>query len=464
MKDLSFRAWEFSQARQVCVTTPVFGSTISYNTSTIANGTSRTTLTSEPTVQLTNLSSLNRTDTSITLRWTNGNGAQRVIIAQTTGALPPVDGTNYNAGGNRYGNGTLLGETCYCVYLGTDTSVTVTGLSPSTNYSFRGYEFNVGNSGSQNYRTIPSSVPLDTITLASKPTVQASNLIITQFSQNQLRVKWTKGNRSRRILVGKIGAPVDYVPQNGSNPILTSGSFQTGAPLGNGNFGLYNGSGDSTTFTITQAGTHHFRVFELNGTTTQQGGTQNFLTTTATNNLNSGNGSLLFPEPISQVGALIFSNITNTSITVSFSSQGNGIGQLLFVKAGSPVDELPQDGLTYTANSDFNQAQNINGNRVVYDGVAISVTVTGLSPNTTYHFRAFAYNGSGTNINYLTTSVTGNPNSVSTTNAFTGSGNIPGGTYSALTTTGAATLAGNVTVTGPITLSGILNSLDGRGN
>ena len=443
-----FRVYEFNGS----------SGTTSYNTSTTANGTSRTTLTSEPTVQLTNLSPLNRTDTSITLRWTNGNGAQRVIIAKTTGAfVPPVDGTIYNAGGNRYGNGTLLGGTSYCVYLGTDTSITVTGLSSNTTYTFVGYEFNVGNSGSQNYLTT-GIISLTTVTLSPKPTVQASNLIITQPSQNQLRVKWTKGNGSSRILVGKLGAPVDYVPQNGSNPILTSGSFQTASPLENGNFGLYRGSGDSTTFTITQAGTYHFRVFELNGTTTQQGGTQNFLTTMATNNPNSGSGSLLFPEPTSQVGALIFSNITNTSIQVSFSQQGNGTGKMLFVKAGSPVDELPQDGVLYTANSDFNQAQNINGNRVVYDGVAVSVTITGLSPNTIYHFRAFAYNGSGTNINYLTTVVTGNPNSVSTTNAFSGSGSIPGGTYSALTTTGAATLTGNVTVTGPITLSGILNT------
>jgi hypothetical protein len=444
-----FRVYEYNSS----------SATTSYNTSTTANGTSRTTLTSEPTVQLTNLSTLNRTDTSITLRWTNGNGAQRAIVATATSPIfQPVDGTVYNAGGNRYGSGTLLGGTSYCVYLGSDTSITVTGLSPSTIYTFTGFEFNVGNSGSQNYLTTPSSVPLETITLASMPTVQASNLIITQSSQNQIRVKWTKGNGSSRILIGKIGAPVDYVPQNGGNPILTSSSFQTAAPLGNGNFGLYSNSGDSTTFTITQAGTYHFRVFELNGTTTQQGGTQNFLTTTATNNPNSGSASLLFPEPTSQVGALIFSNITNTSIRVSFSSQGNGIGKMLFVKAGSPVDELPQDGVTYSANSDFNQAQNINGNRVVFDGVATSVTVTGLSPNTTYHFRAFAYNGSGTNINYLTTAVTGNPNSVSTTNAFTGSGNIPGGTYSALTTTGAATLTGDVTVTGNITLTGILNT------
>ncbi len=432
--------------------------TTSYNTIITTNGRSRTTLTSEPTVQLTTLSALNRTDTSITLRWTNGNGNQRIIIAKTTGGIAlPVDGTVYNAGGNRYGSGTLLGGTSYCVYLGTDTSVTVTGLSPSTTYTFTGYEFNVGNSGSQNYLTT-GFISLTTVSLAPKPTVQASNLIITQPSQNQFRVKWTSGNGTSRILVGKLGAPVDYIPQNGSNPILTSGSFQTASPLGNGNFGLYNGSGDSTTFTITQAGTYHFRVFELNGTNTQQGGTHNFLTTTASGNPNSGSGSILFPEPTSQVGALIFSNITNTSIQVSFSSQGNGIGKMLFVKAGSPVDELPQDGVTYSANSDFNQAQNINGNRVVYDGVATSVTITGLSPNTTYHFRAFAYNGSGTNINYLTTTVTGNPNSTSTTNAFTGSGNIPGGTYTSISTTGATTLTGDVTVTGNITLTGNLNT------
>ncbi|MFQ3597369.1 MAG: T9SS type A sorting domain-containing protein [Chloroherpetonaceae bacterium] len=446
-----FRVFEFNGA----ATTPP---TTAYNTSTISNGSSRTTLSNQPTVNVTNLSALNRTDTSVTLRWTNGNGNQRVIIAQTTGGLVnPVNGTVYSSGGNRYASGTLLGGTAYCVYVGSDTSVTITGLSPATLYTFAGYELNVGNAGSQHYQTInPSTLGIPS--LATRPTVQASGIVITQTSQNVLKVKWTSGNGSERILVGKLNSPVDYVPQNGSNPVVGSTQFNTGTPLGNGNLGLYSGTGDSTTFSIAQAGTYHFRVFELNGATTQQGGTHHYLTTTGANNPNSGSGSILSPAPTSQVGALIFSEITDTSMRVSFSQQGNGIGKMLFAKAGSPVDELPQGGVTYTANTNFNQAQNLNGTRVVYDGVAVSVLITGLSPNTTYHFRAFAYNGSGTNINYLTTAVTGNPASQATENAFTGSGNIPGGTYTRITTSGASTLTGDVTVTGNISLTGILNT------
>ncbi len=446
-----FRVFEYNGVATVIDTT------ISYNAS-LSSGANRTTLINEPTVQLTGLSALTRTDTSVTLRWTNGNGSQRLIVAQTASPIvQPVDGTIYNSGGNRYASGAALGGTAFAVYVGADTTVTVTGLTPNTPYTFAGYEFNVGNSGSQNYLISPV-VSLTTRSLTTRPTVQASGIIITQASQNQLRVRWTNGNGSQRILVGKLNSPVDYAPQNGSNPVVSTSQFITGSALGNGNIGLYSGTGDSTTFLISQAGTYHFRVFEFNGANNPEGGTHHYLTTTATNNPNSGGGSILSPAPTSQVGALIFPQITDTSIQVSFSSQGNGIGKILFVKAGSPVDELPQGGVTYAANANFNLAQNVNGNRVVYDGVATSVIITGLQPNTTYHFRAFAYNGSGSNINYLTTTVSGNPGSQATPNSFIGSGNISGGTYVNITTSGASTLTGDVTVTGNISLVGNLNT------
>jgi hypothetical protein len=80
---------------------------------------------------------------------TTGNGQGRMVaIAETSWGMPvplaPVDGQYYNAN-STYGLGSAL-NSGYVIYNGTEHSITVTGLKPSTAYYFVNAEYNTDGS------------------------------------------------------------------------------------------------------------------------------------------------------------------------------------------------------------------------------------------------------------------------------------------------------------------------------
>ncbi|MDT7808442.1 MAG: endonuclease mitochondrial [Acidobacteriota bacterium] len=189
-------------------------------------------------------------------------------------------------------------------------------------------------------------------------------------------------------------------------------------------------------------------------------------------------------EPTVQASNVVFSNVGSTSMTVSWTN-GNGTSRIVLAKQGSPVDAVPADGSSYTANPAFGSGSELSplagpvsttvtrgtvmpvkrgtvaaptsvaqlkssvitsspgvvrtvetkpaasapaiaaaggGNFVVFAGTGNSVTVTNLQPSTTYHFAVFEFNGANNFTNYLTT----NParGSQATAAAYQISGNV----------------------------------------
>ncbi len=115
-------------------------------------------------------------------------------------------------------------------------------------------------------------------------------------------------------------------------------------------------------------------------------------------------GKVITTEPTIQ-SAITIGTITTNSIEVNFAG-GDGAKRILVARSGSAVNSNPVDGTTYTANSIFTSGTQIGtGNYVVYAGIGNTVTVTGLSPVTTYHFAVYEYNDAGIigAENYLTT-------------------------------------------------------------
>jgi endonuclease G len=167
-------------------------------------------------------------------------------------------------------------------------------------------------------------------------------------------------------------------------------------------------------------------------------------------------------EPTVPASNVNFTNVSSASLTVNWTN-GNGSGRIVVAKQGSPVDAVPVDGTSYTANAAFGSGSELStasaptssrggttnrmpptlfvsrvttrtaeisrsgaatalgvsvvatgsGNFVVFAGTGNSVNVTNLQPSTTYYFSVFEYNGAGTSINYLTT----NPGTGSQTTA-----------------------------------------------
>lgn len=82
---------------------------------------------------------------------------------------------------------------------------------------------------------------------------------------------------------------------------------------------------------------------------------------------------------------------------------GNGSARIIVMRSGAPVSQLPQDGQTYTANSQYGLGSHLgNDNYVVYQGSGTAAQITGLQPTIDYHFAIFEFNGTGSNTNYLT--------------------------------------------------------------
>jgi pectate lyase len=124
----------------------------------------------------------------------------------------------------------------------------------------------------------------------------------------------------------------------------------------------------------------------------------------ATQNV-SVTGIALAGEPTTQ-SSITFGTLTGNSIVVNFSG-GNGSNRILVARSGSAVSWSPSDGSVMTGvNSDFSLATDKgSGNKLVYDGTGGTVTVTGLTQSTTYHFAVYEYNvGTNNSQNYNTTS------------------------------------------------------------
>jgi hypothetical protein len=94
-----------------------------------------------PTTQAANFSSSVVCGVSETINWTRGNGNDVMVVCRAGSATTgPTSGTGYTAN-TVYGSGTACGGG-YCVYNGTGTSVTVTGLTAGTTYYYDIYEYN----------------------------------------------------------------------------------------------------------------------------------------------------------------------------------------------------------------------------------------------------------------------------------------------------------------------------------
>jgi hypothetical protein len=120
------------------------------------------------------------------------------------------------------------------------------------------------------------------------------------------------------------------------------------------------------------------------------------------------NGSVNFvcPPPTTQATTFDATNLQSPQMDISW-TRGDGDNVLVLARQDSPVNADPVDGVSYTANAAFGSGQEIgSGNFVVYSGSGTGVTVTGLAPNTTYHYAIYEYN-SGDNC-YLKPGLTGN--------------------------------------------------------
>ncbi len=218
------------------------------------------------------------------------------------------------------------------------------------------------------------------------PTTPSSEVTSLTFSNNygeQITTNWSNGDGTGRLVLAKQGSAVDATPTD--DTFYTADDFGIGTQLGTGNYVVYAGSSNSADIAgLTVNTTYHFAVFEYN-----KGGTEiKYLTSSpATGNVTTAE------EPTTSATSVAFSVVKDTRMTISWTN-GDGQNRIVLVKEAGAVDGTPSDNTSYSESTEFGEGAEIgSGNYVVYNGNGSSVTVTGLTAETTYHVSVFEFNG-----------------------------------------------------------------------
>ncbi len=247
--------------------------------------------------------------------------------------------------------------------VGSNTSYDLTGLSSGTNYQYRVRASNAsGSSGNSNIVSL--------ITLPAIPMANAA----TNITQNSFGVSWT-------AVTGAASYSIDVATDNGFLALIYN------------NINVNNVSSFALS-SLSPGTTHYFRLRANNASGSSE-------------NSNIISATTFAQLPSSQSTGITFSGITSTSFTINY-NPGNGASHLTVISAEATLNSLPIDGNNYTPNTLYGEGSPLGAGYVVGTGVG-PITVTGLSPATTYYVQVFDFNGSGGTENYNTLAAANNP-------------------------------------------------------
>lgn len=352
------------------------------------------TLSDPVTVQAASLNATQASTTQIDLDFTGAtfpsSGATKggYVVIYSTGT-PTLSSTNGHA--PAAGAGSIFATSSSTLPTTPSTNIQVTGLTHSTSYNFLvvPYTWDGVNAATYNYFT------------AGAPTASASTMAGPKINITATPADFVFGN----VVTGTTSTEASYTV-SGSN---LTGDITINAPAG---FELSTSSGGTfqSALTLTHAGgtvnnTTIYVIYKPGSANGAASGNITHTSTDATNENIAVTGNALAAEPTIQ-SSITFGTRTTTTLTVNFSG-GNGAKRILVARASSAVSYSPTDAATPTGVSNvFTTATDKgSGNKIVYNGTGSTVTITGLTINTTYHFAVYEYNeGSGTSQNFYTSS------------------------------------------------------------
>ena len=168
-----------------------------------------------PTTQSSSIVYSNVQNSRVDLSWTSGDGTYRIAFmkAASTGTASPVDAATY-AASSVFGSGDQISSTgWYTIYSGTGSSLTVTGLSPGTDYIVQVFEYNGHAAGYEAYFT-------DTAT--DNPKTQATYTPVTIYINSSTGNDSTGDGSSESPYATFHKA---YTESNGGDTINATGTF-----------------------------------------------------------------------------------------------------------------------------------------------------------------------------------------------------------------------------------------------
>lgn len=342
-----------------------------------------------PTIPASAPYTVGKSTTSISINWSSGNGTYRIVTCAlaSSGTSYPTNGTSYTPS-STFGSGASVGSSNFVIYNGTSYGCNAFGLTPNTYYRFRVFEYNTL-LGNEYYLT--SNTPFTEITLETEPATAASALTFSSVTTNSASLSFTSGSGTYDLLALRASTSYTNVPVDGTD-YTPSAAYGSGSYIaGTIPYSYVLSDGVSTTVNTTSlaAGTTYTgAVFPYNG----YSGANNYKTT----GYPTTTFTTLATEPTTYSYPIAFSNITDNSMTVSWTppTSGGGVYRIVTCKVGTVNSALPVDATYYAASSFFGSGTQLgsSGAYCVYNGYGTFVNVTGLSASTDYTFSVFEYN------------------------------------------------------------------------
>ncbi|OFY62465.1 MAG: hypothetical protein A2Y71_00010 [Bacteroidetes bacterium RBG_13_42_15] len=125
--------------------------------------------------QASNIDILQSDSTSITAKWSRGNGTKCIVFVRegNSGSVSLANNTTYTDD-QSFGSGSAVDD-WYCVYNSTGNSVTVTNLTPNSDYRFQVIEYD-GAAGYENYFSL--SGPGNPAVLKPSPFIEQTSIVL----------------------------------------------------------------------------------------------------------------------------------------------------------------------------------------------------------------------------------------------------------------------------------------------
>jgi endonuclease I len=212
-------------------------------------------------------------------------------------------------------------------------------------------------------------------------------------------LSWSNGGGDKRIVVLREGSAVTFTPADDTTYTANS-SFGAGTDVsGNGEYVVYNDSGNSVDLSGLSAGKHYYaKIFEYNCSA----GSEKYYT--------SGTPAEdIFVTVPNNPADFTTGCVTQTSIEFTWSAPASGDfdGYLLVVREGNSaphsVDSTAPSSIS-NANTDYGSAGEYGSttpySKYLYIGTNTSATITGLTAGTEYTFKLYTYAEAGSAFEY----------------------------------------------------------------
>ncbi|MBL7739553.1 MAG: T9SS type A sorting domain-containing protein [Chitinophagaceae bacterium] len=288
------------------------------------------------------------------------NASAYLVVMSSSASLSsqPANGQVYNAD-DIIGDGTVVSVTA-------TTNFTAGSLIPGTVYYFFIYSYDNATNCYNLVSPLTGNTTTTTPPPCTAPPVQTTGLSASNITSNSMDLSYTRGNGDKIMIVARAGSPVSQSPFNSVN-------YTAGSQIGTGNYVIYNGTASSYSYSsLLPNTTYHFAIYEYN------------------------DAGICY-NPIPLTGSFTTACIAPVNVSSFMVSAGNNQASLSWVNPSSVLCFDQVLVIVSTASitgqgGDYPGAANPNyssGTQVVYRATGNTVTVTGLTNNTTYYFKVF---------------------------------------------------------------------------